>query len=605
MRFNKKTKQIISLFFVFMFFLSTLSTIPVYAHDAAFLLVTIDEGQNLFQGDVIIDRVGKKKRHEAKHAEAQLGDFTGFIDGSVTMDSDFNGKNDGQNGLVFTFPSEMLDDDGPVNHATAADIDRAYYVRDTLIPSLNDSLLMVNGWKNYKTTKQLINTAKKISCHNDVNGWKIKEVSHSEILEINPKFKINKDLKYLSFTSPENKNEVYIMPFAIKKGYKGENNVMAGDRTYTKDVQWITWRMLVAEAVHAYKVKGITATNHYDLIEPSTFESETENFIEKQLNKARSSLGLYDANDLIFNAGTRGSKAFYYGVMPERWMKIINKFYLIFMVLALCLLALGLLTMIIDKSFKTMNSNPVIRVGVLEQIKRMIIAGILISISFPLINLLLSLNQKIVDIFSAVAISQNSLFGIGFKQTSFLGGIILSIAHLFVPVYLNAVYIIRSLALGILIAGSPMFIATLVFEGGASEVFNSWFKNLIENIFLQSYHAIILSVITTLQVGSRGFENVIISLSIIPLTKMFRQIFFPMGEGISHKTGLDVGNSIKKAGTVGAGVIGFGKRVGKDIGNMGTNKAKKGFYKSESEYFDEMQQKEDEKQKAKDDAKIN
>lgn len=605
MKVNKTIKQIISLFFIFIFFISILIPTPTYAHDAAFLLVTIDEGQNLFQGDVIIDKVGEKKRKESKHAEAQLGNFTGFINGTANMDSNFDEENDGKEGLVFTFPSEMLDDDGPVNHATAADIDRAYYVRDTLVPSLNDALLMVNGWKNYRTTTELINTAKKLARHQDVNGWAINPIGYNEILKINPKFKINKDLKYLSLTSPKNPDEVYVLPFAIRKGYKGESDVMAGDRTYTKDVEWITWRMLVAQAIHAYK-KGYTASNHYELIEPTTFELEAETFIEKQLNKIRSSLGLYDVNDLVFNAGTRGSKAFYYGAMPERWMNVIGKFYLIFMILALSLLALGLLTMIIDKSFKTMNSNPVIRVGVLEQMKRMIIAGILISVSFPLINLLFSLNQKIVDIFSSVAVAQNSLFGVGFSQSSFLGSLFLSIAHFLVPVYLNAVYVIRSLALGILIAGSPLFIATLVFGGNASETFYSWAKNLIENIFLQSYHAVILSVITTLQIGSRGFENVIISLSIIPLTKMFREIFFPMGNGLAHRAGLDVGNSVKKTGlrAFGAASVGAGWiKHRRDKGGRGGGYDD--FGEGGGDDFDEIEQKEEEKQKAKNDSRVN
>jgi hypothetical protein len=597
MNIHKKTKKIISLFFVFVFvfMFSILTPELSYAHDAAFLLVTIDEGTNLFQGDVILDRVGKGRKAESKHAEAQLGHFTGFIDGSATIgDPSFNEENNGKEGLVFSFPSEDIDK----NNVTSADIDRAYYVADTIVPALNDALLLVNGWENYNTTSELKTNAEKLAKHQSIGEWSISEISHDKIKAINPKFKTDKDIKYLAITSSKT-NEQHIFPYAIRKGYKGANATMAGDRTYTNDVEWITWRMLVAEAFHAYE-KGLTASNQYELIEPSTFELEVETVIEKGLNNLRSFLGLYSDSDLVFNNGVRGTKMYYYGVMPTRWMRVVNKFYLIFMILALCLLALGLISMVIDKSFKTIGSNPVIRVGVMEQIKRLIIAGLLISVSYPLISALLSLNGKIVGIFNSVAISRNNLFGVGFTQSNLGGSILLALLGFFLPLYLNAVYIIRALSIAVLMAGSPMFIATLAFEGSASNVFSSWGKNLIENIFLQSYHAIILSILTTLQVGSRGFENIIISLSIIPLTKLFKSIFFPGGNGFAHTAGFDVGNDLKNGGYAIGGYAAGAYRKGKKMYEHGG-----GSSKYEGVPKDEIALEEEQRQGAKNDQRIN
>lgn len=567
---------------------SLLSPIKSEAHDTYFLQVLIDEGSRQYQGNVVEDGSGS----ESKHIENSLGDFQEIFNKESALypkvsdnADDYEKTEIGEDIAVFSFtPEEQGEAAGgkKKNNATKDDIDRAYAIRDTLLPGLNDALFILNGKKQFKTTKEMMAMAEKLTGVGVDAGATVIEGKDSNGKKMNytitykkrgyPKEKLTDyrrqtlGITQSDFVKIEGGEEVYEFVYRMPKGYSHktkngdvtwDNRVYNSDYDYKGDAKYITWHMLVYQANYALFENGWTMTKAQDIDETNMLEDIIIGLLQSTLNGLRNLLGLYSLNELIYNDGIRGSSAWVHGAMPETWHDNVVKYHMVFQAFAWALISLAVVKSLIQRNLSTIN--PAMRVSLIEQIQNLLLTGFILSAIFPIIAMFMYLNVKVVDVFGSLSPDFGDFAGLN-NYSNWLAGMILQIFYFVVTLYLNFVYIMRSITLAILIAMAPLFVVTIAFGGHWKQLFGTWMKELLANIFLQSFHAFILAFFVTTTVSSRGIESMVLAFAMIPLTEFFRSMVMGQAGGIGHQLGVGATTAAMGAGMKAIGMAGKGAK---------------------------------------------
>ena len=347
----------------------------------------------------------------------------------------------------------------------------------------------------------------------------------------------------------------------MKKGYKEPtyedgrksplfNSEFTFDEGYYSDE--ISIAHIITQGNYAYYVKGYSAADSLEASNPGTLEIKAAEFLSSMINSFRAVLGLRSTNELVYNQGISGSSMYYYGIMPQVWMENAMKFHMLFQALVWIALAIAMIKLLLEKNLSTIN--PSMRVSLMEGIKDLILTGFLLVSIFLIINLALTVNKNIVNILDYCFDSSNFE---GRTDFSSFAGLLMQLYYLIISVYLNVVYIVRAISTSILIASSPLFIASIAFEGKNKKLFGTWLREFLANVFLQSFHAFVLSFLLQIQMlAVRGIELAVISFSLIPMTVFFRTLVTGNSSGIADSlgaTGITMG-----ASAVG-GAFGFAK----------------------------------------------
>ena len=497
----------------------------------------------------------------------------GFTKGIRTESSD------GDEGMVFTFPSkEQNDVYGKKNDAGNADADRAYVIANMLVPSLNEALLLING-KSFKTTEELINLSMKIRSSGAIPGtnWSIrygtdptKVYNHADDVMSsknggNYEYDCDTDGNYyatLISSTGERASFVYMMP----KGYiptydRNEDGRLDQKDTIietrgidyaklkmsymnqlangslipaspTEDTAYISWTQLSSVANYAYVGKGYSAKNPASVSVPNAFERLIIGMLENLLNGLRNLLGLYSLDELIFNKGVRGSKLWQGGMMNSIWWEQVLKYHLIFQAIAWLLIGLAIVKALIETNLSTIN--PAMKVDLMDLAQNLLITGFVLLFILPIINWTVGINNALVKVFATQLPVSTTLSGYN-AYGNWLAGFVLSFFYLIIDLYMNFSYIIRSLTLAILIASAPIFIVSLAFGGRIRGLFDTWSKEMIANVFMQTFHAFALAFFFSIQTGARGIESLVVAYALIPLTEFFKGMLVGGAGGFVHK----------------------------------------------------------------------
>lgn len=490
-----------------------ISPTKTYAHDAYFLQVLINKDTLQYYGAVIEDKASMFNS-EAKHIEATIYGNSGLIE------------------MPFTFPpKETVNAFGSKNNAGTKDVDRAYEVLGTLLPNLNQALLALNDFKPYDSVDELISASNKL----------IGMVGNND---------------YITITSD---GVDYQFQARMRKGYSGSNKDIAGE-FYYNDVEYLTIADLAQQGIYVATKYGHFSEDANFYNKPGWLEVKISEFLGGFINGIRSFLGLYSLNELIFSEGLRGTKAFYMGVMPIEWMKDATMFHMIFQALAWTIIVVAITKLLIQRNLATIN--PSIRISLMAGIKNLISTAFLLTSIFLILNSLLMLNLKLVELFRTVLPDYVAFGGKGGDYQT-VAGSILQMFYLFVTVVLNIMYIYRAIILAVLIASAPFFIVSLSF-GGNKQMFVTWAKEVVANIFVQSIHAFMFSLFLGLQMTTRGIEIAVISFALIPVTKFFRGLI--MGNSGAFAEMQSSSATGMMAGAIGSAVGGF---VGAKKGSNG------------------------------------
>ncbi|OLN33826.1 membrane protein, putative, (pXO1-79) [Desulfosporosinus metallidurans] len=560
--------------------LCTLIPMVSFAHDSEFLQMLIDLNTMQYQGSVIDDKASFFSM-ESKHIEAELGNFTNLINHPnipvPTIPTDYKSddkSNPGTSPMPFTFPAVEVESGWfNKNNATNVDINQAYLVKDSLVPGLNDALKLVNNGKKFANVEELTKMASLLASGGNVNGYTVtygQRASYSaKEPDVDPRTKVART-DYVTITAPDGKTQ-YEFVYKIRKGYASPddlaynaNFVVKGDTTY------ISWQMLMYQANYTYLDRHQSLADEASFEKPSSLEKVVAELFGHLFNGIRNLLGLYSTDELVYNQGFRGSSAWWYGTMSRDWADNILVYHWIFQGLAWSLITLALIKMLIQRNLSTVN--PAMRVSLIEGIQDLLITGFVLANMFPVINMFMFLNTKLVAIFGATAPDFSDIANVN-NYSGVLAGVIIQFFYLIVSLYLNFVYIMRGITLAILVAMGPLFVVTLAFGAKWKQLFNTWWRELLSNIFLQSFHAFILSFFVSVTLSSRGIESMVVAYAMIPLTEFFRTLTMGSGGGIAHAVGMkSVSQGAGMVGNVAGGLIGNAKaKAGGGSSNGGSN----------------------------------
>lgn len=531
-------------------FLFILAPIKSLAHEAYFMQVLMDENTLGYQGNVLSDD-SSWYGSETGHMEAQFGDFRDLIKNpnkalpDKLTDETSIGSEDY---MPFSFPALEKGDgwfDGKaVNDAGRNDVDRAYLIKETLLPGLNDALLILNNNKKFADIHELINRSRELSTAiskngGSVNGFTItvgKRASYSSGKTGTDKKTGLDSTDYLVISASGTE---YEFPYRMAKGYtaKGtwDNRVYNSEYNLSGDATYITWNMMMYQAFYAYSTKGMTAKDGAEIAKPGVLEEAVTDLFRGMLNGIRNLLGLYSLNELIYNDGVRGSAAWHYGVMPNAWDKNVSLYHWIFQAIAWSLISFAIAKLLIQRNLSTIN--PSMRVSLISGLQDLLLTGFILAFIMPVINFLMMLNSKLVGVLAAIGPDLDAVTGVS-NYSNALAGVLIQFFFLFILIYLNYTYIVRSITIAILTVLSPLFIYTLALGGHWKQLFNQWMKELVSNIFLQSFHSFILGFLFLSTISSRGIEACVICFALIPLTEFFRGMIMGQAGGVSSRVGM-------------------------------------------------------------------
>lgn len=274
-----------------------------------------------------------------------------------------------------------------------------------------------------------------------------------------------------------------------------------------------------------------------------TYGSSNNSFLGKflfnVLEDFTSNLGITPMEELIYNRTDRATedkanKNYKYGLYPEAWDKLVSLVQRPAMAISLAFLGFAILKVIFMLNVDAMNVDS--RVNVKRDIMNIITAVggmVLFNIIFIAI---ISLNYIFVGLIYNVLANGNidvldTFMGnaTGLIQGTF-GDILLGFVSVGVKAYVNVMYIARSVTIAFLLALYPIFMVSAAFSG--IDKIKDFIFELVSNVFLQSFHALIFMFITfASQEHSDIFTNTVLMTLLIPMSGAYRELILGKKSG--------------------------------------------------------------------------
>ena len=588
---NKIITQIF-LVFAFIIFFFFVSGIKVYANDAYFLAITIDEAANCYRGEVVSE--------DGDHREKDLAGFENWVDKSghkmvagkklPALPSDntdpytlYDLKQSGNTDLMYyTFPS--IHSKGILlEKVDASDKDLALVQRviDYPLNGLNEAIsfiLSATNSSNQKTSIRDIGmhlgnydksfevngvtvTAKYFS---DTSGAPIKDIGIEAkdyaTITINGESQTfvaqcNKGYYYSDEDKARNNDPLYYMSSSRYNEYKKQ-------LANRGDIEKITWRWLVLQGNFNFD-NGTTYSSVTNITAPNEFITMLVNFFDNALNSIRNMLGLYSIEELMTNNGSRSAN-YNLGMFPRSWTNAAVLLHVICQMIAWALIGFSIIKMLWKKQIATMNVGE--KITLQESIKNLILCGFLLG-SFTLIfNFLARLNYRLVDLFTASTTNINLISASSSNGT--IGAVVVAVCVFVLNLYFNFYYIIRSVQLAILYGLAPLCIYTLSLGGKIAGTFTTFMKELLGNMFTQTIHALCIAFFSNvfLSGNTRTLETLVILYSFIPITKFIRNKVFGLEDGFAGMGAQQVANTVTSGAAAAAGGF-FGSKAGNKVGS--------------------------------------
>lgn len=388
-----------------------------------------------------------------------------------------------------------------------------------------------------------------------LNGEAKKEYESKYLSNLNSNFKKGSTLEDFVVITYEGSDTPILLQYRFPKGYATgqalESQVTDEQRAEIND--YITWK-----GIGFFVLYGAANGVYYG---SETFKDNSDvsnaiyNFFYDIITGVSSVFGIESAETLMLNRGREGT--YLLGTMPVNWFSLGSVLFWLAQIIAIVILFGSIIKSILKRNASTIS--PSIRASMKEDIVNIAITIILLVLFLPLLYILMQTNYMIVESF-ATLVGGDSLASVG-AAAGLLQGLIALLISLIVVAVLNVQYFIRQVTLLILYIVSPIAISSIAFSGRKSSLFDSWFKELIANLFLQSINAGILAVFIILSrhASFNLFTSIMMMAAFIPLNKWFKnQVVGLSGHGADP-----VVEQAKQtvAATVGMGAITAAKGV--------------------------------------------
>lgn len=571
-----------AVFMVMMILLMTLTPMKASAHSAYFLSTTLNVADARYEPIILFDRDGALKTHST-HREAKVGYFQAFKYGSTKLPGMSNGNTetvekaleklkDGdyvKSGitdphLIYTFPGGH---NGGEHQATSQDLVRAEWVSRTMVQSLNDAIgfiVMEAGKKPDKYELMYLGTnIANAGYHGGSVTFNGKKFTFKK--ENAPKKErrngVNSD-GYVKITSPSGESRYFVEK--VPKGYKSNqplyNTIPFELRPmYEKDVRSLTWKHVVLQAHYSY-ISHETTYDNFDVIaKPGRAEQMFTELGENFMLQLRSALGLYSFQQLMLNEGERGGSSYFLGIMPMSWLSSATLLHWTSMALSWMLMFLALAKLLAMRNLAAINIAK--RVDLMDGIKSLIVVGFALMLFNPIFYALANFNFLLVDVMKHTS-NVTSQFGSAAPGAGTLSRILIGFVYLIIEIYFNFIYIARGIIVAILYGTGPLFIAALAFGGKYTQIFSNYMRELVGNIYTQTFHALLLAFFASISVfgGLRLFEQLVVLFAFIPMTKFFREAT-GIGGGLMDVAGAGAFGAV--GGLAQAGTKGLRSKSGK------------------------------------------
>ena len=485
------------------------------------------------------------------------------------------------NNLVLCFPGKMSFS-GWNDNSTAADTSRASLIRNSLIYDLNGAFKFVYGdpWKPSKSTldEQIQEYSDKMkdliaaTPGGTVNGATIKQASNADMKGVQFPDLVTNSTDYVKITKGD---ETRIFQYRMVKGYvnartvdgKSTNEALGlSNASSSDDASYIHWGTLAVEAFVNYgsdEKLQVTADGVYSG-KVGSIEKAIADLLGGFASWIANALGLWNFDEIIFNAGVRGTSSYVGGVFPTSWQPIIWGFFFVSEVVALGILLFAIIYNVGKKVMSTID--PVARASAIEQIKYLFIVALILGLLPLAIPIFLNLAKELTGFFHDILGGKTAeeKFS-GFAASSGgLGSVLTYLLYLGALLYFNVFYVFRSLSVAMLIMLAPIFVAMMAINENKRYMTVTWFKEFCSQLFIQPVQAFMLCVILLVPPSGRRIETIIMAYVMIPLTNLLRQLFFGNAGSMADMVGQRGQQAAKRTAMTiaGAGLSAIGGAAG-------------------------------------------
>ena len=470
----------------------------------------------------------------------------------------------GSETLVFSFPG-LKDTHG--YKATSVDYTRASQVGETLVTGLNQAILFIknNSDGNLVSRHSLHLLLAKLSYTSEAKPYTISVGEPATSFKIEQATPSDSDklipitgLKYSDYvkitaTSGSYKDNYSYFPWRMEKGYyKGgylaDNVGKYADYANGVENEFLTWGQLILQAMLLTDVQGTTEQD---------FASDVQTIIgqglgsdlTRTISSVRSLLGLSTMSELVLNMGSRPAN-YHLGVMSHDMHNIALTVYTLMLMISLSFVGFMIVKMLHQKMLAT--TNVVAKTTLMEGIKDLAFVAIMLGFFAPLFEMLLELNYLIVRTFSYSSEYMTTFTALGNKALSMesMAGFMVSTMFLSIDVYINFVYLVRAITVSFLFAISPLIIVSYLWSPAQKNLVFGFFRELVGNIFMQSFHAITMTFFSAYNMSNMSSVEALASAyCFVPITQLFRQLVLGNSGGFSEKIGGKLAGQVSSTAT--------------------------------------------------------
>ena len=478
-------------------------------------------------------------------------------------------KSDKNAPLVFSFPGIRVDE----LNATSADYARANLVGETLVTGLNQAIVFINNNTNTNLTSK--NSLKyllaKLSYTSEFSDKRISsyyfEVGESEkggVNRINVSWVTGTEtqkkelipvngLDYRDYVKIEvvggpNGTVYSYFPWRMEKGYrpnqalfenfdnKYQTRIKAKEDTAYDENEFLTWGQLILQAMLNYDTQG-TSEQDYASDMQTIIGQGLGSDLSRTISSVRNMLGLASMSELILNMGARPTN-YYLGVMTKDMHNIALTIYTLNLIIALLFVGFMIVKMLHQKMLST--TNVIAKTSLMEGIKDLAFVAVMLGFFAPLFEMLLELNYLIVRTFSYSSEYMSAFTALGNTALSMesMAGFIVSTMFLSIDMYINFVYLVREITVSFLFAIAPIMIVSYLWSPAQKNLVFGYFRELVGNIFMQSFHAITMTFFSAYNsTNMSSLQALASAYCFVPITQLFRQLVLGNSGGFSEKIG--------------------------------------------------------------------
>jgi len=432
-----------------------------------------------------------------------------------------------------------------------------------------------NGWKPYSESIKNANNEDQVFTFFKKNVTKEEiEKAGYDLNDTGPSKGWDKN-SFIKLSVTSDHKDAVILPYRFPKGYATGQNLAGMLQSENGEAvsympEYLSWSHMAYQASSTYLTQNIDASNTDKLFGNSATGSDVETWLSNAVSSFRGFIGIYSIEELSLNRGTRGS-TYYKGIMPNSWFTGISLIYWFFQIIAIFVMGSSFIKLMIEKNISVINPGK--RVEIMDGLMNLFYSVIMMIMFIPFFTLLATVNEVFVEAMAAM-VPAGSEIAKALANNSIIG-IIINIVFLFIMCKVNITYIIRAITIGILYATAPIFISMYSFGEGGKQRFETWIKELVVNIFLQSFNAImtVIFIMTFKYSTARIIEQIALTLSYVALSDYFKNTLLDASSGNDRIDDTATGVLGTAFGTAAAGTIaGVTNWFGRGAMSHNTNK---------------------------------